>query len=109
MFLRSVIWSLSESSSIVSAQIVLSARIPDSMSFSEIMEIIYKSEPYKRYNYIKDSDCIKCEFFNVCHGGCLHDGFLKSGDFKNKTLLCPAYKLIFAHIKKRLKESGQMQ
>lgn len=79
-----------------------------SKSFSEIMNKIYLSEPYKRFNYINNSDCAICEFFGVCHGGCLHDGFLKSGDFKNKTLLCPAYKLIFKHIKQKLKDSGML-
>ncbi len=34
--------------------------------------------------------------------GNLHDGFLVSGDFKQKTFLCPAYKKIFAHIEKRI-------
>ena len=77
-----------------------------SESFVDIMNKIHKSEPYRRYQYIKNSDCNQCDFFSICHGGCLHDGFLKSGDFKKKTLLCPAYKVIFAHIKKRLKEKG---
>ena len=25
-----------------------------------------------------------CKWLNICHGGCLHDGFLKSGDFRSK-------------------------
>ncbi len=77
-------------------------------SFDDIMNKIYESEPYKRYQYIKNSDCNKCEFYSICHGGCMHDGFLSSGDFKHKTLLCPAYKVIFSHIKKKLKESGML-
>lgn len=78
-------------------------------SFTDIMNTIRNSEPYKRFNFIKNSDCAKCNFYNVCHGGCLHDGFLKSGDFKNKTMLCPAYKMIFSHIKDRLNEYGMLQ
>lgn len=75
-------------------------------SFADIMNRIYCSDLYKRYQYIKKSSCQQCEFFNVCHGGCLHDGFLNSRDFKNKTFLCPAYKLIFAHIKNKLLFAG---
>jgi uncharacterized protein len=69
-----------------------------------ILSRINESEMYKRFEYIKESDCKYCEYFYACHGGCLHDGYLKSGDFKSKTFLCSAYKKIFPHILKRLKE-----
>ncbi len=70
-----------------------------------ILPRIKQSEIYKRAEHIAKSDCAKCRWYNICHGGCLHDGFLVSGDFRHKTFLCPAYKKIFAHIEKRLKES----
>ncbi len=73
-------------------------------SLENILAKVKTTEIYKRYTYIENSDCSKCKFFEICHGGCLHDGFLKSGDFKEKTFLCPAYKRIFAHIQKSLQE-----
>lgn len=75
-------------------------------TLSVILSRIKQSEIYKRTEYIAQSDCAKCRWFNICHGGCLHDGFLASGDFRHKTFLCSAYKKIFAHIEKRLEESG---
>ena len=75
-------------------------------TLAEILLRIKQSETYKRAEYIAQSGCAKCKWYNICHGGCLHDGFLASGDFRHKTFLCSAYKKIFAHIEKRLKESG---
>lgn len=72
-------------------------------SLEEILFRIKKSEIYKRAEYIERSSCKMCKFYNVCHGGCLHDGFLKSGDFTSKTFLCLAYKQIFAHIEEKMK------
>lgn len=72
---------------------------------SDILPRIKTSEAYKRAEYIKSSSCSQCKFFHVCHGGCLHDGFLKSGDFRSKTFLCSAYKQIFSHIDRRLKST----
>lgn len=77
-------------------------------SFTDIMKKIYGSELYNRSQFIKRSQCRACEFFSVCHGGCLHDGFIKSGNFKSKTFLCPAYKLIFSHVKNKLIAAGML-
>jgi len=62
------------------------------------------SSIYNRYKYIEASNCNKCEFFAICNGGCLYDGFAETDDFKSKTFLCDAYKKIFSHISNRLKE-----
>ena len=75
-------------------------------TLAEILPRIKQTETYKRAEYIAKSGCAKCKWYNICHGGCLHDGFLASGDFRHKTFLCPAYKRIFAHIDKRLQESN---
>jgi uncharacterized protein len=64
------------------------------------------SEIYNRCKYIQESSCGKCEFCTICNGGCLYDGFTKTGDFKSKTFLCSAYKKIFSHIYNRLKENN---
>ncbi|MBQ7820195.1 MAG: radical SAM protein [Bacteroidales bacterium] len=71
-------------------------------SLENIILNIKKSEIYARGQFMKDSSCAKCKFFKLCHGGCLHDGFLKSRDFKSKTFLCSAYKRIFNHIEQRV-------
>ena len=69
----------------------------------DIILRIRHSEIYKRSEYIEMSNCKQCKFYDICHGGCLHDGFLKSDDFKSKTFLCSAYKKIFTHIENQLK------
>lgn len=73
------------------------------------LEIILKrrkdSAQYRRAEFIRNSDCKDCSFFTICHGGCLHDGYLKAGNFESKTFLCSAYKLIFDHIQKRVQQS----
>ena len=74
-------------------------------SLAEILPRIEQSDAYKRSEYIEKSNCKQCKYFDICHGGCLHDGFLKSGDFKSKTFLCSAYKKIFAYIDNRLNET----
>ena len=75
-------------------------------TLAEILPRIKQSEIYKRSEYIVNSGCSKCKWYNICHGGCLHDGFLRNRDFRSKTTLCKAYQLIFAHIENRLKEVG---
>lgn len=73
-------------------------------TLSDILPRIKQSEIYKRSEYIEKGSCKHCKWLDICHGGCLHDGFLKSGDFRSKTFLCSAYKKIFAHIEKRMRE-----
>lgn len=75
---------------------------------NEPLEIILQrrkeSAQYKRAEFIAKSDCKKCEFFDICHGGCLHDGYLNGGNFETKTFLCAAYKIIFSHIQNRVQQ-----
>lgn len=75
-------------------------------SLTDILTRAKKSDCYNRYKYIEESSCRQCEYFHICHGGCLHDGYLRSGDFKSKTFLCSAYKRIFKHIQERITETG---
>lgn len=67
-----------------------------------IVSNIRKSEIYAHSKHIENSSCAKCKYFQLCHGGCLHDGFLKNEDFKSKSFLCSAYKRIFSHIEQRV-------
>lgn len=77
-------------------------------TLAEILPRIKQSEAYHRAEFIANSCCAKCKWFNICHGGCLHDGFLRNGDFQSKTILCHAYKRIFAHIESRMQETGML-
>lgn len=67
-------------------------------SLSDILSNRKCSIIYKREYYIDNSECKDCRYYSICHGGCLHDGFLVNKDFKTKTFLCEAYKMIFHHI-----------
>ncbi len=69
-----------------------------------VMNKMKLTDMYNRSKYIENSGCNKCEFFAICNGGCLYDGFAKTGDFRSKTFLCEAYKKIFSHISNKLKE-----
>lgn len=71
-------------------------------TLKEILEDRKKHESFRRASYIAEGSCSVCEFYSICHGGCLHEGFIKSGDFKHKTFLCSAYKKVFEHIKRTL-------
>ena len=74
-------------------------------TLADILPRIKETETYKRAEYIAASGCKDCRWYHICHGGCLHDGFLASSDFRHKTFLCPAYQRLFAHIEKRIKEN----
>ena len=65
---------------------------------SDILTRRKESEIYKREYFINNSDCKNCKYFSICHGGCLHDGYLVNKDFKTKSFLCEAYKIVFPHI-----------
>ncbi|MDE6417540.1 MAG: radical SAM protein [Duncaniella sp.] len=73
-----------------------------SEKLADVLPRIKYSDTYLRSEHIEHTDCKKCRYFDICHGGCLHDGFIKSGDFKSKTFLCSAYKRIFQHIETQL-------
>lgn len=62
------------------------------------------SEIYKREFFINNGECKDCRYFSICHGGCLHDGFLVNKDFKTKSFLCEAYKIVFHQIESVISE-----
>lgn len=73
-------------------------------SLSVILDRIKGTDIYKRSEFILNGGCKHCKWVTICHGGCLHDGFISTGDFKSKTFLCSAYKTIFTHIDNRIKD-----
>ena len=47
-------------------------------------------------------DCTGCVNWSICHAGCPHNAVAFGGDVTDKDPFCPAYKAIFAHIRKNL-------
>ncbi|MFC1697814.1 SPASM domain-containing protein [Nanoarchaeota archaeon] len=56
-------------------------------------------------NFEDIEECIDCEYTNMCFGGCPYLAY-KSGDLYGKDPFCESYKMIFGHIKNRLKEEN---
>jgi len=40
-------------------------------------------------------ECLGCEFFAICNGGCPDDAALDAGDIMNRTMHCTSYKMLF--------------
>ncbi len=50
---------------------------------------------YERYEVLKQTDCCKCKFWDVCYGGCPSEG--QDGDWRNKSRWCkPIYDMYSA-------------
>lgn len=77
-------------------------------SLSTIVSRMQQSDIYKRHEYIAKSNCSQCEYYYLCYGGCMFDGYIKSNDFKSKSFLCCAYKKIFKHIESELQNAGMI-
>lgn len=48
-------------------------------------------------------DCKLCDYRRICNAGCLYNAYLETGNPLQKDPLCEGYKLIFSHVKLRLK------
>lgn len=75
---------------------------------NKILERKKKSDIYNRSLTLENSECVKCEFYDICFGGCLHDGYLVNKDFRTKTFLCEAYKKVFSHIQEVISADSQI-
>lgn len=58
----------------------------------------------QRLKDLKKKDCLKCESWNQCNGGCPQESFKLFGNYSHKTYFCEGRKMLFNHIKKDLKE-----
>jgi uncharacterized protein len=56
----------------------------------------------KRAEMVRDDECVKCEWNNVCNSGCMSHAYAKNKDIYSKDPFCTAYKMINSHVKKRL-------
>ena len=50
-------------------------------------------------------DCRDCEFWTLCYGGCPSHAFSLNRDIRTKDPMCEAYKIIFAHVRRRMGEA----
>lgn len=48
-------------------------------------------------------DCLECEHYRECQGGCSRDAWLNNGDISGKFPYCKSWKAVFGHMKTRLK------
>ena len=53
-----------------------------------------------------NQDCIKCDYFNECQGGCMNEAIEYTGDVFGKTQYCGTWKTIFRKIDKAIDEHG---
>lgn len=56
----------------------------------------------------KDSGCLKCKWYNLCHGGCRRDRDKFEDGKMGRNYFCTAYKTFFKYSYPRLQEIGQM-
>ena len=53
-----------------------------------------------RSEALSQTDCLGCEFWRFCHGGC--PGEAIDNDYRNKTRFCEAYKVLFRFVKQKI-------
>ncbi len=56
---------------------------------------------YERYEVLKETDCCKCKFWDVCYGGCPSEGI--DGDWRNKSRWCQSIYDLYSAIENDLK------
>lgn len=49
-------------------------------------------------------ECINCEWWNICHGGCLRYSYSELKNKWNKNIFCESKKKLFSYVNKRIKE-----
>jgi uncharacterized protein len=49
-------------------------------------------------------ECLDCDYYRICYGGCPHHAHVFSGDYMKKDYFCPAYRMIYSRIDEFLKE-----
>lgn len=85
-------------------------RIQKKFSYGNIVdntleEILLRQRSSKLSNrsiVLFNGECSGCKYWSICHGGCPHDALSYSHNYLNKTLLCSAYKRLFAHISSKI-------
>lgn len=50
------------------------------------------------------TECIPCDYRNICNSGCMHNAYMLEGDVMQKDAYCQSYKMMFKHIASRINE-----
>ncbi len=53
-----------------------------------------------------NNDCINCDYFSACQGGCMNEAIEQSGDVFGKTEYCSTWKKIFKLIDESIEKNG---
>lgn len=62
-----------------------------------------RNELSKRFLRLPDK-CKECKYFEICHGGCMHDSFSAYQDVFKEDPYCEANKMIYNHISECISE-----
>ncbi|MGA3009641.1 MAG: SPASM domain-containing protein [Terracidiphilus sp.] len=62
-------------------------------SFVDVLEDPAKAKMLKRTKLLGETECKGCGYWDVCHGGCPLDGWLKTGSLMSRSRMCAAKKI----------------
>lgn len=77
--------------------------------FQHSMAELLSSKPIRqirRRSVSVPDDCMTCEHFSACQGGCARDSYLFNGDIYGKFHYCASWKMVFSRIKESI-DSGE--
>lgn len=72
------------------------------------IKLLKETKPFSEIpeRYLRLESCKKCEFLNICFGGCPNHAYSFSGNFLEKDYFCIAYKMIYSRIRDYIKENS---
>ena len=86
----------------------LSSRVSAIFRRKSIFEEIFFSEElsilYERLANLALTQCNKCPYFAICHGGCPHEASM-FGNIMSKTIYWSIYKELYTRIEEDLKQT----
>ncbi|MHC1788198.1 radical SAM protein [Solidesulfovibrio sp.] len=59
---------------------------------------------FQRHRASVRDNCVDCEHFDICNGGCTTASSIRRGNISDKDYYCESYKSLFSHIKNTVKE-----
>lgn len=86
----------------------------ESLSFGHISEGVDKIEDsfnfinFKKRTSELKTECVSCEWFHICRGGCLQDWWPDIFQSNTKNLFCEGLKKIFSNFQKTLYDYGMI-
>lgn len=74
------------------------------LNYNETSEI-FSSKAFSQAlsrSYTTHDDCLSCDYFYACRGGCSRDSYLFTGDTNGKFPYCYSWKLIFNELSRKI-------